>query len=237
MTSSKLEESQEDAAQARAELSERTVQLSVLTDTIEALQVGTVSEQEQRIVDLTAQLVASRMKEVNLERRVGILSAAQQQAKAEASKARAESTSALADLKVTAAAESVKRQQSEQLAAELSELRSELRRLESARQSLEEDNQRTARARATAESEVAGLQEAMQRATARHFDQLSKERSMASSQRQQTSGLVCQETEASEPGYLTRLRTQLDSMAADLRHASACGGASRSTIFWPSPGQ
>ena len=144
---------------ARAQtLHERTVQLSVLTDTLEALQVGTNSEREQRIVNLTAEIVASRVKEVALERRVARLTDAADKAKKQAADAQdARDTQQRQSAALPLAAEAAMRRQSESAAADVAELRRHARQAENAHAAAIEDRDKAASLQAAAESEVGGL--------------------------------------------------------------------------------
>lgn len=60
---------EEKLCRAEALASERAMQLSILTDTVEALQSTHNSDRDQRIVNLTAQLVSSRGCEASLRSR------------------------------------------------------------------------------------------------------------------------------------------------------------------------
>ena len=93
-----------DAAEAQAE--ERRVQVAVLMDTVEALQAGSGSERDQRVVTLTAQLAAARAVEGSLERRATELLAeveAAQGAAARAGEAASRATEDLAAARAEAA--------------------------------------------------------------------------------------------------------------------------------------
>jgi chromosome segregation ATPase len=217
LASSKLQEREQELEGVQAELNERTVQVSVLTDTVEALQVGNTGEREQRMVNLTAQLVTGRMKEAALERRAAKLANLSAEDKKRASNAEAARDSARAESKVAAAAAASWRQQQDRSAAEVAELRKEVRQLKSAKQALIEECDKATRLRMSVESEVAGLQEAMQQATARHFEQLGKERATARAVPEQrvngdwdvgtgVPGGPC------EPEYVGRLREQLSQL-------------------------
>ena len=220
------QEAGEEAERVRADLHERTVQLSVLTDTLEALQVGTNSEREQRIVNLTAEIVASRVKEVALERRVARLIDAADKAKKEAADAQDARDTAAAERSAATAAEAAMRRQSESAAADVAELRRHARQAENAHAAVIEERDKAASLQAAAESEVAGLQEAMQRATARHFEQLATERASSRGQKQLDGGAAWGTAGApAEPEYVARQRGQLAQVLKEVEDVDEERGA------------
>jgi hypothetical protein len=124
-------DSSQELSCTKAELDERTVQLSVLTDTIEALQVGSESEREQRIVNLTAELVASRMRELTLERRAETLSEKAGRHRKKAAEAEEAADVACGERKVALAAEASMRKQHEQSERFVNELQKQVRHAQS----------------------------------------------------------------------------------------------------------
>jgi chromosome segregation ATPase len=202
----------------RGELEERTVQLSVLTDTIEALQVGSSSEKEQRVVNLTAELVASRMKEISLAHRAINLADKAAKAVKQASEAEQAAEAAAAERQFAAAAEAAMHRQHESTAAELKTLRHDVKQLALSQQALADDRDKAAAAQSAAESEVAGLQQGMQLATARHFEQLAKERSDARGRFALTAeGRWTGAGDLAEPEYVTRHRHQMAQLLQEVR--------------------
>lgn len=206
----RLSACQQEKDEAAAELQERAVQLSVLSDTLEALQAGTSSEKEQRIVNLTAELVAGRVKEAGLERRVAALHDSNRREKQGAVGSAAQQQAAETRCKEAQAAEVAARQQLEQAQSSITSLRRELQQSEAAQSAAIEQRDRAHFQRAEAESEVAGLHEAAQRAAATHAEQLSQERSAVRERRALADSCSWHSGgSALEPHYMVALRKQL----------------------------
>jgi chromosome segregation ATPase len=218
---SQLDAAQKELQQVRAELEERTMQLVVLTDTVEALQVGSLSERDQRIVNLTAQLMAIRMKESASSRRAAANIKAAARDRAFYVEAERHRDSALTEVKSLEGAAAVLRQQVESSVADVSETKGALKAAEVEHQKLLEAADRAVGRQAAAESEIAGLQEASQKAAGRHAEQLAKERMTAREGREQD--LLARNP--SEPQYLARIREQLRAFTAAARHSADGTGA------------
>jgi hypothetical protein len=65
--------SNRDTEEVASELDEARLQLTVLLETVEALQAGSPDEKDQAVVGMAAQLAAARAREGALERRAGDL--------------------------------------------------------------------------------------------------------------------------------------------------------------------
>ncbi|GAX83158.1 hypothetical protein CEUSTIGMA_g10584.t1 [Chlamydomonas eustigma] len=175
----RLAESKKDTDRARAEAAERKAQVTVLMDTIEALNAGSEGERETRLVALTAQLAASRTSEAVLEVRARELLA-----EAESWQAR---TSALHSQLQLAAAQAVDREQ-QLTAAEGSRSMME-KGLEAARADLKQQTSQCIylsrsvdaceQRSSVLEAESAGIRKAMLDGQARHSERLVSEREEA----------------------------------------------------------
>jgi chemotaxis protein histidine kinase CheA len=205
---SQLEAARHELQDVCAELEERTTQLSVLTDTVEALQVGSISERDQRIVNLTAQLMAVRLKESASSCRAAANAKASARDRARLVEAEQRRDSATAECKALEGAAAVLRQQCESLSTEAAEAKAALKGADSERQKLLDAADRAASRQAVAESEVAGLQAALQKAASRHAEQLVKERATVRSGREQE----LLGGSPAEPKYLARIREQLGAL-------------------------
>ena len=103
----------------------------------------------------------------------------------------------------------------------------QVRELEAAHTTAAEQRDRAVAAQAAAESEVAGLQQAMQRAATRHFEQLAAERAEARRRHEITAEghWGAAPGTPAEPAYLARLRRQMEGLLQETRSSSSDNGA------------
>ena len=212
------------------------MQVSVLMETIEALQSGPSEGQEQHVVSLTAQLMMGRTKENLLETRFAALTASNGVLMKQTSEARASAEAAEQARAETAAQAATARAQVDMLTGEVTALKDELRHQEAEVLRLVQQLDVAAEQQAEAESKESGLQTALERARTRHFEQLNTERLTSSSAARDaqsqalTRAIAHAQTgvESPEPVYLARMRGRmaqvLDAVAgADQQDAQGTG--------------
>ncbi|KAK9818004.1 hypothetical protein WJX72_005629 [[Myrmecia] bisecta] len=175
------EVAQRECERSTCEAEDRKMQLGVLMETMETLQAGNPGEKEQRIVSLTAQLTAARMKESMLERHSSELRAEAEGHQRQLGMLHAELDKARAAVSEREAQNALDRAAADMLRKEVQGLKTDAKAQAEAvaRMGHELDDGRAALEKA--EAEMTGLRAALENARSRHFEQLTKERVEASS--------------------------------------------------------
>ena len=167
-------ERERDASAATAE--ERRVQISILMETVEALQAGSHSERDQRVVTLTAQLAAAKAVEGSLERRAEELMGELEEALRRAAKA-GDAAARMEEGLVGARAEcEALRESGDKTKEELKAARASLRRCEEEQCSMARRLDQSAEALRRCQADLAGTQGALESARVRHMEELWAER-------------------------------------------------------------
>lgn len=219
-----LQSAQAELRRVQADLDERTMQLSVLTDTVEALQIGSVGEREQRIVDLTTQLVAARMRDAASMRRAEANAKDAACDRQRAADAQRTAESAAAEARVAGVSAATLKQQLQSAAADVAAARQDAKATDAERQKLAATLDDAVQKLAAAEREVASLVDAQRSAAARHCDQLASERASARELRERDAAASF--GGSAEPPHLARMREQMRALTQEVQQAaqSAEGG-------------
>jgi chromosome segregation ATPase len=221
-----------DAAQSRAaveqqlvdsqaEVKQRCIQLQVLTDTVEALQSASDDERDQRIVNLTAQLVTASINEEALQRRCQTLGDTNARLTAECVSARYSQQRAEAAHAAVLKAQAVLKQKCERLKTDLSESQADAKSSEASAQKAVSRANAASVQRDAAVCELAGAQDALKSAAARHAEQLEQERTAA--RKAACMHSVLGHTGAAEPRYMQDVRSALEALQQAIKHGGANG--------------
>lgn len=150
--------------------SERAMQLSVLTDTVEALQSSQHADYDQGIVNLTAQLVASRGCEASERRRsADLLVVHEKYQKEHVLLERARDVLQARCNSAEGVAKSL-RFQNEEARKNVARLQQEVKSLESELFCLKEENQAKQHRHSASDAECKSLQVELSQSTSRHFE-------------------------------------------------------------------
>lgn len=195
---------------AEALAGERAMQLSVITDTVEALQVGTDSERDQCVVNLTTQLVACKGRQAGDEKRCRKAEAVSKELQGSYSELELKSDKLEARCRHSEAEAASLKHQLIEVKEELQATCTQLRDLQSLKLKRRDDADRSATARDEAESKAAGLQQALQDATNRHLEEQLSAR--ADAQRSRKHDLSSYLSSMPPPAYINGLHEQMDTL-------------------------
>ncbi|CAG9460472.1 unnamed protein product [Pedinophyceae sp. YPF-701] len=164
---------------ALGRLEERNVQIGILTETIEALQAGTASERDQRIISLTAQLAASRAAEAALECRAAELVAELQCREAHIADLKRSESELVAGAARASADLAVAREERDRADGELQAARRDLQRAADKERHLSMEVDKCQLSLKRAQADFEGVKAALEQARLRHAAQLAAERADA----------------------------------------------------------
>lgn len=199
---------------AEALAGERAMQLSVITDTVEALQAGTASEQDQCVVTLTTQLVASKGRQAGDEKRCRQAEALAKDLQDSCSVLELKNDQLEARCRHTEAETASLKHQLVELKEELQASCTQLRDLESLKLKRRDEADRSFAARDEAESKAAGLQQALQDTTNRHLEEQLSAR--ADAQRSRKHDLSSYLSAMPPPSYIKGLREQMSTLIEEI---------------------
>ena len=195
---------------AEALAGERAMQLSVITDTVEALQAGTSSERDQCVVTLTTQLVASKGRQAGDEKRCRQAEARSKDLQVSCSELELKNDQLSARCRHAEAEVASLKHQLVGLKEELQASCAQLRGLESCKLKRRDEADRSWTAREEAESKAVGLQQSLEDATRRHLEELVCVR--ADAQRTRKHDLSSYLSAMPPPSYIKDLRQQMDTL-------------------------
>lgn len=198
---------------AEALAGERAMQLSVITDTVEALQVGTASERDQCVVTLTAQLVSSKARQAGDEKRCRQLESLSKELQDSCSVLEIKNDQLEARCRHAEAEVSSLKHQLVEVKEELQTSCTQIRDLRSLEQKHRDEADRSDSARDAAESKAAGLQQALQDATNRHLEEQLSAR--ANAQRSRKHDLSAYLSALPPPSYIKELREQMTALMSE----------------------
>jgi chromosome segregation ATPase len=193
---------------AEALASERAMQLSVITDTVEALQAGTTSERDQCVVTLTTQLVASKGRQAGDERRCRQAEGLAKELQDSCSMLELKNDQLEARCRHAEAETASLNHQLKEVKEELQAACTQLRELQTLEVKLRDEADRSAAARDEAESKAVGLQQALQDATNRHLEEQLSTR--VDSQRSRRHDLNTCLSAMPPPAYIKEFREQMN---------------------------
>ena len=195
---------------AEALAGERAMQLSVITDTVEALQAGTSSERDQCVVTLTTQLVASKGRQAGDEQRSRRAEVHSKDLQISCSELELKNDQLSARCRHSEAEAASLKQQLVELKEELQVSCANLRDLESLKLQRRDEADRSCGERDEAESKAVGLQQCLQDATSRHLEELLSVR--ADAQRTRKRDLSSYLAAMPPPPYIKDLCQQMDTL-------------------------
>jgi chromosome segregation ATPase len=203
---------QQKLEDAEAMAAERAMQLSVVTDTVEALQVGTTSERDQRIVNLTAQLVASRSRAAGDERRCRQAIAMAKAHQDAASMLEQQNSTFEARYKDAETCLASLKHQLAQAKEELEAGKRFARDVEASKRGLVDEIARMSAAQDAASTKIESMQQVLQEASSRHLEELLTARTDA--QRSRKHDLSVYLTSLPPPQYIREVQDQMSTLLA-----------------------